>query len=163
MEIQRLGPAEVERYKVIRLRSLNDAPDAFGSTSEEVRLWDETKWEAQMQLPTWVAVVNGRDAGLVRIWPENGSPEVGYLVSMWVAPEARRQKTGGALIDAAVNWARANGFKTLKLDVGDYNGPAIGLYASRGFVPNGIVSSMPEPRGHISEHQRELTLRSDDS
>lgn len=135
MEIHRLDPSEVERYKVIRLRSLQDTPDAFDSTLEELSAWEEARWESQMQRPIWVTVLDGRDAGLVRVMPEKDQPGVAYLISMWMEPEARRQNVGGALVDAAVHWSRAHELRTLKLDVGNANAPAIALYASRGFLP----------------------------
>jgi hypothetical protein len=44
------------------------------------------------------------------------------------------------------------------LEVANENGAAIGLYARTGFAPNGATGSLPPPRDHILEHQRELTL-----
>ena len=36
--------------------------------------------------------------------------------------------------------------------------PAIALYTRNGFERNGEVSTLPPPREHISDHQRELKL-----
>ena len=80
------------------------------------------------------------------------------LFGMWVAPSARGQGAGGALVDAVVAWARAEAFPRILLDVGDDNEPAIHLYASRGFVPTGVTTTLPAPRDHVHEHQRGLLL-----
>ena len=62
------------------------------------------------------------------------------------------------LVDAVIEWARSIGVTRLLLDVADHNAPAIELYTRKGFEPNGEVSTMPPPREHIHEHQRELSL-----
>jgi ribosomal protein S18 acetylase RimI-like enzyme len=77
---------------------------------------------------------------------------------MWVAPEARGQGVGNALVDVVIEHARLSGATRLLLDVADDNRQAIALYARKGFVPNGTTGSLPAPRYHIREHQRELRL-----
>jgi len=42
--------------------------------------------------------------------------------------------------------------------VADSNMAAIALYKFKGFRRNGNVGSLPAPRQHIREHQRELHL-----
>ena len=96
--------------------------------------------------------------GLVRGTRDDSRTDSAWLISMWVAPEVRGQGVGVALIDAVVEWARASGARRLLLDVGDHNRPAISLYARMGFEPNGTTGSLPAPRSHIREHQRELRL-----
>ena len=159
MEIRRLGAHEGLRLRAIRLRSLADAPDAFGSTHDEALARPPDSWSAQLrELPTFVAVADGEDVGMVRGARDDSRAETAWLISMWVAPEVRRQGVGEALIDAVVEWARASGARRLLLDVGDHNRPAIALYARMGFEPNGRTGSLPAPRDHIHEHQRELRL-----
>ena len=114
---------------------------------------------AQLQeIATFVAVVNGEDVGLVRGVRDDLLPDAAWLISMWVSPEVRGQGVGEALIDAVVEWARNSGARRMLLDVGDHNQPAIALYARKGFKSNGTIGSLPTPRSHIREHQRELRL-----
>jgi ribosomal protein S18 acetylase RimI-like enzyme len=80
---------------------------------------------------------------------------------MWVAPEYRRQGVGSRLIDTVIDWARAQGFSRLALDVADHNSAAVELYARHGFAPTGETASLPPPRAHIREHRRALLLRHD--
>ena len=148
------------RLRTIRLRALRDAPDAFGSTAEEVAARPPESWAEQLStLPTFVAVIEGRDVGLVRFDPDEESAETGWLISMWVSPEARGAGVRGALIDALVESATSLGVAQLELDVGDYNAPAIALYSSQGVEATGETSRLDPPREHILEHRLVLKLR----
>ena len=159
MEIQRLSIDEALRLRHIRLRALADAPDAFGSTYAEVSAHPLDMWRQQLQeIVTFVAVRDGEDVGIVRCASEEHHPDTAWLLSMWVAPEARGQGVGNALIDAVIAYARASGAIRLLLDVGDHNQQAIALYARKGFKPNGQTGALPAPRHHMREHQRELRL-----
>jgi GNAT superfamily N-acetyltransferase len=150
---------EGARLRAIRLRALRDAPDSFGATLDEATARPLDGWAKQIvDLPTFVAVSDDVDVGMVRCARDSASSGIAWLISMWVAPEMRRQGIGGALVDAVIGWARANGVSHLLLDVADHNAPAIELYARKGFVANGVTSTMPPPRQHVGEHQRELRL-----
>ena len=157
--MERLSAKEGPRLRTIRLRALLDAPDAFGSTFEEAVARPEESWSQQvLKLPTFVAVIDGLDVGMVRCERHETNVETAWLISMWVAPDVRRLGVGGALVDAVIEWARSNGINRLLLDVADRNPPAVALYARKGFQPNGEVSTLPPPREHVREHRRELRL-----
>jgi GNAT superfamily N-acetyltransferase len=157
MRIEQLSAKESERLRAIRLRALRDAPDAFSTTAEEVVARPAQFWAGQLQkLATFVATMDGRDVGLVRGMPHEEFSNAGYLLSMWVAPEARRQGIGSALVEAVVDWARTRGLARLILDVGAHNAPAIDLYTRHGFVPTGVSRTLPPPREHLREIQMVL-------
>ena len=158
-DIRRLAAEEAPRLRAIRLRSLAEAPDAFATTYDEAASLPLSSWTAQLRkIVTFVAVVDGEDVGLVRGARDDSHADAAWLISMWVSPEVRGQGVGEALIDAVVEWARGSGARRLLLDVGDHNQPAIALYARMGFEPNGTTGSLPAPRDHMREHQRELRL-----
>ena len=147
------------RLKKIRLEALAEAPDAFGSTHERALSYDDDNWRQQTKdLPTFVAVLNNIDVGMVRGTAADEDERSAYLISMWVAPEARGQGAGERLIQSIVEWARAEKFDRLRLDVADENASAIALYQRVGFRPTAKVGSLPAPRQHILEHQQELLL-----
>ena len=58
-------------------------------------------------------------------------------LGLMVAKEARRQGVWQALLEAAVNWARANGVRKLELHVFPWNEPALHLYDRFGFEREG--------------------------
>jgi ribosomal protein S18 acetylase RimI-like enzyme len=159
MDIQRLSVDAGLRLRHIRLRALADAPDAFGSTYAEAVARPMATWSEQLEnIATFVAVKDGKDVGLVRCVGDAHLHDTAWLISMWVAPEARGQGIGDALVDAVIEYVRSTGSTRLLLDVADDNRQAIALYARKGFIPNGETGSLPSPRHHICEHQRELRL-----
>jgi GNAT superfamily N-acetyltransferase len=154
-----LGAGDGERLRAIRLRALRDAPDAFGTTWEDAAARPPECWDRQLeQLATFVATANGCDLGLVRGVLHDDFSDAAYLISMWVALEARRRGIGSALVDAVVQWARERALNRLFLDVAESNAPAIALYIRKGFVPSGAVGTLPPPREHVREIQLVLTL-----
>jgi GNAT superfamily N-acetyltransferase len=159
MRYEQLGPSHGARLRSIRLRALQNAPEAFGTTYEEASAYADATWTRHViELPTFVAVDNERDVAMVRCARDRERPDTASLISMWVAPEVRRRNIGSTLIDHVVTWARSNGVSRLLLDVADLNVPAVALYASKGFEPTGNTGTLPPPRDHIKEHQRELRV-----
>jgi len=159
MKVERLEPGSGERLRAIRLRALADSPEAFGTTLGEAASESVAEWERQVrEIATFVAAVDGCDVGLVRGERHDRAIDCGYLISMWVAPMARRQGVAAGLIDAVVRWARDEGLSRLVLDVAEKNLPALALYTRKGFVPNGNRGSLPPPREESREIQLELWL-----
>jgi GNAT superfamily N-acetyltransferase len=157
--IERLAAGAGDRLRAIRLRALKDAPEAFGSTFAEAVSRPPESWERQLeQLATFVATSRGCDLGLVRGAFHDQMKDTGYLISMWVAPEARRLGVGSDLVDAVSEWARTQGLDRLLLDAAETNTAAITFYARKGFVPNGVLGKLPPPREHIREIQMALPL-----
>jgi ribosomal protein S18 acetylase RimI-like enzyme len=56
---------------------------------------------------------------------------------MWVAPEARGNGLGTALVQAAVKWSRQQSVRYLRLGVACGDSPAQRLYTRIGFVAHG--------------------------
>lgn len=158
-KIEKLLPADATRFKNIRLRSLKDSPEAFGTRFEVASTWDKDNWISQVEkLNTFIASVDGNDVGVARSMKDESSSEVGWVISMWVAPEARGKKVASQLLRSIIEWAKNENITLLKLDVVDTNKAAISLYEKHGFFANGVSGNFPKPRGHITEHQRELRL-----
>ena len=59
------------------------------------------------------------------------------ILTLAVAPAARRRGLARGLVEAAEAMARAAGASAMFLEVADDNLPAVGLYAACGFVPVG--------------------------
>lgn len=157
--IERLGAGDGPRLRAIRLRALADAPEAFGSTLDDARRRDRDAWETQIeQLPTFVWREGEADLGMVRSAPHDGDREAAYLISMWVAPEARGRGIGAALVGEAVAWARRRGLRRLVLDVAEQNASARRLYERCGFVATGATGSLPPPREQVLELEMAIDL-----
>lgn len=107
----------------------------------------------------FVAVVDGVDVGLAACAEHRDSDGSAHVISMWVAPQARRVGAGRLLLDACVAWARERALTPVRLEVVDANAAAVTLYERYGFLPTGVVGTFPPPREHLSEHERALHLR----
>jgi GNAT superfamily N-acetyltransferase len=140
LSVRRLTPADWRDYRELRLRALEDSPDAFGSLLEYEQPRADADWQQRvdgragsaLQFPV-VAVHAGAAVGLAwgRIDPAH--PDVAHLYQMWVAPEHRRGGAGAMLLDAVINWARAAGARRVALRVTIGNSSATRLYTRAGF------------------------------
>src|SRR5688572_11236445 len=100
VRVDRLSVEDAPRLRAIRLSSLRDSPDAFGSTLEEAEARPPESWSKQLRdLPTFVAVKDGEDVGVVRCARDDAAIGTASLISMWVAPHSRRAGVGSALVD----------------------------------------------------------------
>ena len=159
IEVQQLNTHEAKRLRHIRLAALRDAPYAFGTTFSNALSWSTADWLEQLHTtPTFIAVLNGADCGLVRSLTHPEKAHVAELISMWVAPQARGKGVGGALIKTVIDWSRDKGYKLLSLDVSEGNRFAIALYERYGFKATGVTNCFPLPREHIKEYEMALNL-----
>ncbi len=155
IDIVQLRAGDESRLRELRLRALRDTPDAFGSTEASALAVKHEGWAQQLAtMPTFAATQDGADLGLVRVMRDEERADLGWLISMWVAPEARRLGTGRNLVETAVTAAATQGWEYLALDVADDNFPAVQLYASLGFEATGETGTLAPPRQHIREHRR---------
>jgi GNAT superfamily N-acetyltransferase len=151
IRIRRFGPHEWPAYRTLRLRSLAEAPEAFGSSLAAEEAWAHELWMARLA----AAGVSGRDCPLVAesaeadgamlglLWAKCDAEDAGIvnLFQMWVTPEARGRGVAAALLDEAVTWARSIGARLVQLGVVCDNSAAVQLYTRAGFRNVGA----PEP------------------
>lgn len=129
--IRLADPDDWADWRLLRQRSLSEDPDAFSSSTT---MWTgandtEERWRARLaDGPCFIAYADGRPVGMVAGWLVGDAAE---LTSMWVAPEARRQGIGRALIERVVEWS---GGRPLSLRVIDGNQAAVTAYERQGFV-----------------------------
>ena len=165
VHLEVLGPSDWRRLREVRLKALADAPDAFWTTLAEARRLDEAAWSERLGPSTgwFVAVADGLDVGLAACAEHRDSDGSAHVISMWVAPRARRVGAGRLLLDACVAWARERALTPVRLEVVDANVAAVALYEGYGFLPSGVVGTFPPPREHLTEHERALHLGSTDN
>lgn len=150
MEIRRADPNDVARVRELRLRALESDPDAFGETLERARTRPEADYAEWIESPdNGMFVAADADGSLVGMAvgapaPVDDRPRPAALFAMWVAPEARGQGVGGALVEAVEGWARSKGYARIGLGVASTNEPAIRLYARLGFVDLGDTYPLRE-------------------
>ena len=158
IEIRSLAVADWAVWREIRLRSLADAPEAFGSKLAD---WQgpndrEERWRTRFDNVGFNAVaVAGDERHVVgTVGGMHHSPGTAELISMWVAPEARGTGAGDALIEAVVGWASSEHAERVVLAVRRGNVPAVALYARSGFV---LIGPNPD-EAHEDLMARELEM-----
>jgi ribosomal protein S18 acetylase RimI-like enzyme len=137
IELVTLHSDDWPTWRELRLRALEEAPDAFQATLAGWERATEHRWRERLELPdslNLVARIDGQSVGMATGAPFDGVFEI---ISMWVAPEARGRGVGDALVAGICRWARERGAAELHLDVVENNATAINLYARHGFVDAG--------------------------
>lgn len=144
-QIDRIDADDWQEFREVRLASLSEAPEAFGSTYEGWVDAPEERWRARLtDVPlTLLARIDGAPVGVACGSPAelHGEPAV-ELISMWVAPHHRGSGLAGRLIGRVVAWATEQGLPTfLMVRVG--NDRAITAYERAGFVSTGVPDDQP--------------------
>jgi GNAT superfamily N-acetyltransferase len=138
MRVRRAVEGDEEVVRSIRLRSLNDAPEAFESTLEVEQALGPEDWRKRLSNgATFLLERPGDPVGIAAGIPHWKVEEIVVLVGLWVAPEARGTGGGDALVQAVISWAEAGGASEVRLEVGLYNERARQLYERNGFRVTG--------------------------
>lgn len=140
MNIRRLTPADAPEFRALRLSALREEPTAFGSShEEEVVFPPETTAARLAEHPdqgAFGAFDGDRLIGLVTLRREAPRKlrHKGMVYGLYVAPEARGQGVGRALLVQALALAESvPELLQVSLSVNAGNGAAIALYESLGF------------------------------
>ena len=146
VQITRAVEDDWPQVREARLRALREDAFAFGSSIQREERFKESHWRMRVRTtPTWLAFDDdGIVRGLVSMLQEPGSPvDDRHIVSLWVAPESRRQGIGWNLLDAAKRAARDEGARTMSLWLVDGNNAAGDLYVRSGFTRTGERMALP--------------------
>lgn len=166
MRIERLTEDDWAQLRDVRLRALREDGDAFGSSLSREEGFTENHWRMRLRSSAWFMaheVIGGDDdaerpVGIVAGIQEPGAAEQDrHVVSMWVAPEARRRGIGAALLEALGRWAADDGAATVSLWVVEGNEAASELYGRAGFVRTGATMALPRDPSQV-EHRWVLDL-----
>jgi len=133
-------------FRALRLRALADAPEAFSTTLAEAEAMPASIWEqrvpdgaAGVKSVMMVAADTSTDAwlGMTVGVRDRDDAALAHVVSVWVAPEARRSGAARRLLEAVHDWARACGVRTMRLGVTDTNAAARRLYQGADYRETG--------------------------
>jgi RimJ/RimL family protein N-acetyltransferase len=133
--------ADLETWQDVRLRSLADAPEAFGSTLERERAFADDDWKARLRPPAVLVMDGERAVGLGGGFEVR--PGVILVVAMWLEPEWRGRGLSRRILDLVVDWARERGHE-VELDVATDATAARAAYERYGFVYTGETSRLRE-------------------
>ena len=121
----------------VRLRALEEAPYAFGTTLAEGEKRTDRDWQDMARdhanlsdRAYFMAYVGDNPCGMAGCYRKVS--DVVVLTAMWVAPEFRGQNIGEQIVRAVIEWAGAGGASTLEAWVSE-NNPARIFYQKIGF------------------------------
>ena len=87
---------------------------------------------------TWIAEEDGQMGGFaIAEWTRGVSGSIGYIQTIEVAPDRRKQGIGRELLRRVEDSARAASVQAIWLHVHAENAPAIRLYESNGYLREG--------------------------
>ncbi|MGD0121454.1 MAG: GNAT family N-acetyltransferase [Candidatus Limnocylindrales bacterium] len=164
--IRAVRAGEWRMVRDIRLRSLEDSPDAFGSALTDERSLPDRAWIERTERyargddsAAFIAETPAGWIGFVMARIEAEDRTRAGLFGLWVDPAARAAGAGLALTQAVIAWALEQGARTLALSVVASNSTAIRIYRRAGLAETG--NTMPMPRKpQLMEIQMEKNLMS---
>ena len=136
-------------FKAVRLRALQDAPYAFGSTYAKESLLTDSDWIERAE--RWngesgvgfIAMDQGTACGIAGSFLDQNDPTRAHLISMWTAPTHRQQGIGRLLVNDVLSWVRGRNARILQLMVTSNNESAIRFYQRLGFTRTGRTEPHP--------------------
>ena len=143
--IRRIEAADWDVLRDVRLRALQEDPDAFLATHAQESRFSDEQWQgraAQTDAASFIVLGTESTEGLVTGFVDE-DPETVFLVSMWVAPALRGDGTAGRLVAHVVDWARERGAKRVSLSVEGHNLRAAQLYERCGFTETNDPPEFP--------------------
>lgn len=165
IEIVTLPPSQREDYKNLRLRALQEEPQAYETKYEDALAEPPIEWQKRLeaseigktQLLSF-AKLNGNLVGMAAAWrPEN--EEVMNVVSVFIAKEARGKGISKKLLSHLIESVKKNeDVKTLRLEVNPNQTPAYKLYEGLGFKKVGVHKIVLGDGKEYEDHIMELEL-----
>jgi len=148
--IRRIRANEALELRQLRLRALEDAPEAFGSTLAGMDAQPESFWRERAARTSsggeqcmFIAVEGSHWLGMAGAFFVVERPGKARVVSMWVDPSVRRRGVAQGLLEAVTDWAKSHGATQVQLWVTQTNAPAVAPYRRAGFKATG--NTQPHP------------------
>ena len=172
MHVALLKATDATQYRKLMLQAYELAADAFTSTAAEREAEPESFWVKRIADPSGTGAAFGAFEGqelvgtvALEFSAKRKTKHKALVIGMYVSPEARGTGAGRALLEAAVEYARAReGTLQLTLTVTEGNAPAVSLYASAGFQSFGIEPmAILTPGGYKAKVHMWLPLQSNAS
>ncbi|NRA85698.1 MAG: GNAT family N-acetyltransferase [Gammaproteobacteria bacterium] len=153
-----------QTYQAVRLMSLQDSPDSFGSTFEQESNLTSAQWANRLgssdhnkYLLPLIAEIDGVPLGLAFGVHRHCDDATAHVYQMWVSPKARGQGVAKRLLEYIITWARTNKLNTILLDVTTSNLIAVNLYQAVGFEFCGQIAPL-RAKSKLSTQGMALTL-----
>jgi GNAT superfamily N-acetyltransferase len=142
MRIRQLTAADLADYRALHRFGMNESPLAIVDTAEtDAARPDSLVTEMLMRGEGWGAFIGERLVGklVIDALPYPSLAHTFWLHAVYVHPDARGSGASTALLNAAIQGARARGATRVALWVNAENGHAKRLYERLGFQESGRI------------------------
>ncbi len=146
--VRRINIGEGTLYKRLRLASLAESPEAFGTTLTEAKARSKESWHEQADCTsegcdqaTFLAFSNGEPIGLAALYWDAQDESLGTLIQVWVDPEHRGSNVAVKLLDEIFTWAKKNEFACISAWVVKTNRQMSRLLTKYGFKITDVFHS----------------------
>ena len=146
-----LSPDEWSRLREIRLASLLESPEAFGSSYEREIAFTEREWRELFNLNSYlVASIDGKDIAMMFLERLRGDfGATCWVGGCWSNPEYRGIGAVRAMFDYVDSVAGEKGWQIQGLGVFIVNKSAIAAYEKLGFKAMGEVQESTRRPGNF--------------
>ena len=156
--VRKLTEDDWQLYRSVRLRALEESPEAFVAVLADEVQRDDDYWKARMQRSQrLLAEIDHEVVGIASVGAVHGRDEAAQLFGLWVDPERRGTGAATELVRAGAIVARAQGKRHLLYWVGTENGRAVAFASGFGFRPR----SERRPMRVVSEDDGEEEIAMD--
>ena len=145
MHLRTLTPQDATSFQALRLRGLQECPEAFASSYEEEASTLREQIELRLQPKPSSAIIgaflNGVLAAVAGVQQESMAKlaHKAFIWGVYVSPEARGQGVGTKVVGHALQYASETlGVRQVNLGVNTKNVAAVALYKKLGFVQYGL-------------------------
>lgn len=141
--VRHANASDASALRTIRLESLVDTPEAYGSVYQDLVRWSDARWRrVALEFNYFLAERDGAVVGMASGGFNGAHPGTHWLFAMYVTPDARGMGVAAALVEAVSTWARRDGADALFLHVTETVARARAFYEKAGFRYNGERISM---------------------
>ena len=145
-----LGEGDWELYRSVRLRALEESPDAFVASHDTEADQSEQFWTERMKRSQrLLAEVDGEAAGIASVGAVADRDDAAQIFGLWVDPALRGSGVATALVKAGVKAAAGQGKSHVVYWVGTDNGRAVAFaprVATRGRAGAGRFQPLTSAR-----------------
>lgn len=162
MQITKLSPNRWQDYKNLRLEAVEDSPQSFFNTVEEINAQSDESWQEKITNVFFAVDDADKLVGMAGYYCDTREKlaHIAKVVSVYVSPDYRSKGAGRALLMAVIEDAKAKPqVKKLQLEVITTQVAAFKLYESLGFKKIGEQKMAVNVDGRFyDEYLMELVL-----
>lgn len=134
--VRALDEGDWELYRSVRLRALEESPEAFVATHGSEAAEPDDFWTTRMaRSRRLLAERGGESVGIASVGSVKDDEHAAQLFGLWVDPALRGSGVATALVRAGAEVAREQGKRHLLYWVGTDNGRAVAFASGFGFRP----------------------------